>query len=109
MAGSGGAKGVWQSVQSVANNIFDPRTRLQNLLGQARITEDENNYYVEDEYDFNNAGQAQNPFQSIVKAPTPYNVVRSFGTAPGGGRKVRIVIPKSEVKKRPKLISKPKK
>lgn len=113
MAGSGGAKGVWQSVQSVASNIFDPRTRLQNLLGQARITEDENNYYVEDEYDFNNAGQAQNPFQSIVKAPTPYNVVRSFGTAhgaaPGGGRKVRIVIPKSEVKKRPKLISKPKK
>ena len=113
MAGSGGAKGVWQSVKSVASNIFDPRTRLQNLLGQARITEDENNYYVEDEYDFNNAGQAQNPFQSIVKAPTPYNVVRSFGTAhgaaPGGGRKVRIVIPKSEVKKRPKLISKPKK
>lgn len=113
MTGSGGAKGIWQSVKSVASNIFDPRTRLQNLLGQARITEDENNYYVEDEYDFNNAGQAQNPFQSIVKAPTPYNVVRSFGTAhgaaPGGGRKVRIVIPKSEVKKRPKLVSKPKK
>lgn len=110
MAGSGGAKGVWQSVQSVANNIFDPRTRLQNLLGQARITEDENNYYVEDEYDFNNAGQAQNPFQSIVKAPTPYNVVRSFGTAhgaaPGGGRKVRIVIPKSEVNRRLKLLPK---
>ena len=113
MTGSGGAKGIWQSVKSVASNIFDPRTRLQNLLGQARITEDENNYYVEDEYDFNNAGQAQNPFQSIVKAPTPYNVVRSFGTAhgaaPGGGRKVRIVIPKPEVKKRPKLVSKPKK
>lgn len=28
MAGSGGAKGVWQSVKSVASNIFDPRTRL---------------------------------------------------------------------------------
>ena len=28
MGGSGGAKGVWQSVQSVASNIFDPRTRL---------------------------------------------------------------------------------
>lgn len=113
MAGSGGAKGVWQSVKSVTNNFFDPSTRVQNLLGQARITEDKNNYYVEDEYDFNNAGQAQNPFQSIVKAPTPYNVVRSFGTArgaaPGGGRKARIVIPKSEVKKRPKLVSKSKK
>ena len=110
MVGSGGATGISQSISSITSNIFDPRTRLQNLLGQARITEDENNYYVEDEYDFNNAGQAQNPFQSIVKAPTPYNIVRSLGTArgaaPGGGRKVRITIPKSEVNRRLKLSSK---
>lgn len=90
------------SFSTIWDNLSDPYTKLQNLLGQARITEDENNYYVEDEYDFNNAGRLQNPYEGIVKNPTPYNVVRSFGTAqgaaPGAGRKVKLTIPKAELK-----------
>jgi hypothetical protein len=87
---------------SVIQNVSDPYTRLQNLLGQAKITQDEKNYYVEDEYDFNNHGTLPNPYLGIIRNPTPYSIIRSFGVthgaAPGVGRKVKFTIPKNELK-----------
>lgn len=97
---SGGTGGF---MKSITKNLTDPYTKLQNMLGQASITEDADNYYVEDTYDFNNFGSLNNYKQGFVRNPQPYAILRSMGTtigsAPGVGRKVKIKIPKTLIKK----------
>lgn len=95
--------GTGSTFKSITKNFSDPYTRLQNMLGQASITQDKDNYYIEDEYDFNNFGSLNNVNQGIIRNPQPYAVLRSTGTvkgsAPGVGRKVKIKIPKSLIRK----------
>lgn len=86
-------------VESVLNAFSDPATQLAQTLGQVQVTEDDNNIYVRDSYDFNNQGSILNFKHLLYKTGgDPYGMFRGMGSmsgsAPEYGRPVNIVIPK---------------
>lgn len=79
----------------------NPNYALKTFLGQAGITEDDINWYVNDSFDYNDHGKSFGILDDLMKkGPSPYHLMRSagrnYGSTDGQGAKVRITIPKSK-------------